>query len=38
MSGRAKRVRKALKNRWTNQTGLMQAGSAPRIGKQGPTL
>ncbi len=38
MSGRPKRVRKALKNRWTNQTGLMQAGSAPTIGKQGPTL
>ena len=38
MSGRPKRVRKALKNRWTNQTGLMQAGSAPRIGRQGPTL
>ena len=38
MSGRPKRVRKALKNRWTNQLGLMQAGSAPRIGRQGPTL
>jgi hypothetical protein len=38
MSGRPKRVRNALKNRYTNQTGLMQAGSAPRIGRQGPIL
>ncbi len=38
MSGRPKRVRKALKNRWTNQTGLKQAGSAPTIGRQGPTI
>ena len=38
MSRRSKRVRNALKNRYTNQTGLMQAGSAPRIGKQGPIL
>lgn len=38
MSGRSKRVRNALKNRYTNQTGLMQAGSAPRIGRQGPIL
>ena len=38
MSGRPKRVRNALKNRWTNQTGLKQAGSAPTIGRQGPTI
>ena len=38
MSGRPRRVRQALKNRWTNQLGLMQSGSAPRIGKQGPIL
>lgn len=31
MSGKPKRVRQALKNRWTNQTGLMQADTPPDI-------
>ena len=32
MSMYPKRVRQALKNKWTNQTGLKQAGSANKIG------
>ena len=34
MSMYPKRVRQALKNRWTNQTGLKQAGSANKIGNK----